>query len=63
MSYTGMVDRPLVNVMCVHRHNDVTHDLVDGECKLVEIASLSAITSPNVGWHGTKVAKFLSISI
>ena len=38
MPYTGAVNGPLVNVVGVHRNDDVPHDLVNGKHKLMEVA-------------------------
>ena len=38
MSYAGTADGSPVNVVCIHQHNDVMHDLVDSECELIVVA-------------------------
>ena len=38
MSYTGAVNGPLVNVMGVHRNDNVSHYLVDGQREFIKIA-------------------------
>ena len=37
MPNTGAIDGPEVHIVCVHRHNDVLHDLFNGEGELVEV--------------------------
>ena len=38
MPYTGVVNGSPVNVVGIHRNDNVSHNLVDGERKLVEVA-------------------------
>ena len=38
MPYTGTINGPPVNVVGIHRNNDVPHDLVDGKHKPMEVA-------------------------
>ena len=38
MPYTGAVNGSPVNVVGIHRNDDVLHDLVNGERKLMEVA-------------------------
>ena len=38
MSYTGAVNGPPVNVVGIHRNNDVSHYLVDGQLEFIKIA-------------------------
>ena len=38
MSYTGAIDGPSVNVVGVHRNDDVSHYLVDGQHEFIKVA-------------------------
>ena len=38
MSYTGAINGPPVNVVGVHRNDNVSHYLVDGQCEFIKIA-------------------------
>ena len=38
MPYTGAINGPPVDVVGVHRNDDVPHNLVDGKHELVEVA-------------------------